>query len=84
MEERDIQTRPVFTGNVLRQPAMANVRHRAAPEGYPMADDVMRGGILLACHHGLDDAQIDHMHRSFRSFADCHAAPRPSHAACAA
>ena len=84
LEERDIQTRPVFTGNILRQPAMANVRHRAAPGGYPMADAVMRGGILLACHHGLDDAQIDHMHTSFQSFADRHAAPRPSHAAAAA
>jgi len=84
MEEHDIQTRPVFTGNVLRQPAMANVRHRAAPEGYPIADAVMRGGILLACHHGLDEAQIAHMHRSFRSFADRRAASRSSHAACAA
>jgi CDP-6-deoxy-D-xylo-4-hexulose-3-dehydrase len=84
LEERDIQTRPVFTGNILRQPAMANVRHRAAPDGYPMADAVMRGGILLACHHGLDDAQLDHMHESFRSFADRFAAPRASHAAAAA
>jgi CDP-6-deoxy-D-xylo-4-hexulose-3-dehydrase len=83
LEERDIQTRPVFTGNILRQPAMANVCHRAAPDGYPMADAVMRGGILLACHHGLDEAQIDHMHTSFQSFADRHAATRPSHAAAA-
>ena len=84
LEERDIQTRPVFTGNILRQPAMANVRHRAAPGGYPMADAVMRGGILLACHHGLDDAQLDHMHTSFQSFADRHVAPGPSHAVAAA
>jgi len=69
MEERDIQTRPVFTGNILRQPAMAAVPHRRSP-GYPVADAVMRGGILLACHHGLDQAQIDHMHSSFVAFAD--------------
>ena len=69
LEERDIQTRPVFTGNILRQPAMTNVEARTSAGGYPVADDVMRGGILLACHHGLDNAQIDFMHETFRSFA---------------
>jgi len=44
-----------------------------APGGYPVADAVMRGGILLACHHGLEDAQIDYMHDCFARFADMHA-----------
>jgi len=69
LEQADIQTRPVFTGNILRQPAMKNVRSITAPEGYPVADDVMRGGILLACHHGLDQSQIDYMHEMFVAFA---------------
>ena len=69
MEKREIQTRPVFTGNILRQPAMKKVESRTRPEGYPVADAVMRGGILLACHHGLDQPQIDHMYASFREFA---------------
>jgi CDP-6-deoxy-D-xylo-4-hexulose-3-dehydrase len=37
----------------------------------------MRGGILLACHHGLDDAQIDHMQTSFAAFADSRLLSRP-------
>jgi len=69
-EERDIQTRVVFTGNVLRQPALANVEAHVAPDGYPAADAVMRGGMLIACHHGLEPAQIDYMHQCFREFAD--------------
>lgn len=77
LEAHDIQTRPVFTGNILRQPAMRSVTYRECPDGYPVADSVMRGGILLACHHGLDDAQIDHMHGTFAAFADRQAqAPR--------
>lgn len=68
-EERDIQTRPVFTGNILRQPAMKNVSVRTAPGGYPISDEVMRGGMLLACHHGLEQAQIDFMHATFETFA---------------
>lgn len=69
LETHDIQTRPVFTGNILRQPAMAGLAVRTAPAGYPVADAVMRGGILLATHHGLDDAQIDHMHETFDAFS---------------
>lgn len=68
-EERDVQTRPVFTGNILRQPAMQSVESRTSPDGYGVSDAVMRGGILLACHHGLDDAQIDYMHETFEAFA---------------
>ncbi|MFD1795026.1 NarL family transcriptional regulator [Paracoccus aurantiacus] len=70
LETRDIQTRPVFTGNILRQPAMKNIESRTRADGYPVADEVMRGGILLACHHGLDQPQIDHMHDSFTAFAN--------------
>ncbi|WP_443478143.1 DegT/DnrJ/EryC1/StrS family aminotransferase [Novosphingobium aerophilum] len=68
LEERDVQTRPVFTGNILRQPAMQGVPLKAPPEGCPVADAVMKGGILLACHHGLTDAHIDFMHECFEAF----------------
>lgn len=69
LEERDIQTRVVFTGNILRQPALANVEVRTNPAGYPVADAVMRGGVLLACHHGLEPAQIDYVQQCFEDFA---------------
>ncbi|MFS0850363.1 DegT/DnrJ/EryC1/StrS family aminotransferase [Novosphingobium panipatense] len=68
LEERDVQTRPVFTGNILRQPAMQSVVSATSRSGYPVSDDVMRGGILLACHHGLEDAQLDFMHECFEDF----------------
>ncbi len=70
LEKRDIQTRVVFTGNILRQPAMEGVTAKRRDEGYPVADAVMRGGVLLACHHGLTDEQIDYMHESFAAFAE--------------
>jgi CDP-6-deoxy-D-xylo-4-hexulose-3-dehydrase len=72
-EQADIQTRVVFTGNILRQPAMAKVEARVDPAGYPQADAVTRGGILLACHHGLSEEQIDHIHATFRGFVERHA-----------
>ncbi|WP_118975469.1 DegT/DnrJ/EryC1/StrS family aminotransferase [Taibaiella koreensis] len=68
LEQRNIQTRTVFTGNILRQPGFKNVAHKAATAGYPEADKVMRGGMLIACHHGLDQVQIDHMKESINAF----------------
>jgi CDP-6-deoxy-D-xylo-4-hexulose-3-dehydrase len=70
LEKRDIQTRPVFTGNILRQPAMKSVTCKTDPSGYPVADAVTKGGILLACHHGLVGAHIEYMHEVFKAFAD--------------
>jgi CDP-6-deoxy-D-xylo-4-hexulose-3-dehydrase len=68
LEQRNIQTRTVFTGNILRQPGFAGIERREAPDGYPNADRVMRGGMLLACHHGLSDAQLDYLHEQVERF----------------
>ncbi len=70
LEKRNIQTRTVFTGNILRQPGFKNVAHRASPGGYPVADRVMHGGMLIACHHGLNDEQIAHMKESVTAFME--------------
>lgn len=77
LEKADIQTRPVFTGNILRQPAMKNVEYRADAAGYPVSDAVMRGGILLACHHGLTQAHIDYMHEKTQEFLKPHMTGMP-------
>ena len=68
LEQRGIQTRTVFTGNILRQPGFANIERREAAGGYPNADRVMRGGMLVACHHGLADEQLDYLHEQARGF----------------
>ncbi len=68
LEKRNIQTRVVFTGNVLRQPMMKNVNYVGNPDDFPNADRVMKQGILLACHHGLTDEMIDHLYSSIDLF----------------
>lgn len=68
METHNIQTRPVFTGNILRQPGFSHVKRMESREGYPQADKVMRGGVLIACHHGLTAEQMAHMHATAEAF----------------
>ena len=71
-ESNNVQTRTVFTGNILRQPGFANIVHKADPAGYPNADQVMQGGILLGCHQGLDAEQMNYVFDVFKSLADKH------------
>lgn len=68
LEKRNIQTRTVFTGNILRQPGFKNVKRIESKEGYPEADQVMRGGILMGCHHGMTQEMKDHIKSSFQEF----------------
>ncbi len=69
LEKRNIQTRTVFSGNILRQPGYKHIERKEAKEGYPNTDAVMRGGVLLACHHGLTQEMLAHVHESFEKFA---------------
>jgi CDP-4-dehydro-6-deoxyglucose reductase, E1 len=61
-EERGIQTRPIFTGNILRQPGFKTIARRESTGGYPMADLVTRGGIVIGCHQGLSEEQLAHVY----------------------
>lgn len=69
LERADIQTRTVFTGNILRQPGFSGIERKESADGYPNADRVMRGGMLIACHHGLSEEQIEYVHETFSQFA---------------
>lgn len=68
LEKRNIQTRTVFTGNITRQPGFKNVPSKKATAGYPESDKVMKGGMLLACHQGLNQEQINHVKESITEF----------------
>ncbi|KXK44120.1 MAG: lipopolysaccharide biosynthesis protein [Bacteroidetes bacterium OLB11] len=68
LEKRNIQTRTIFTGNILRQPGFKNIQSKTSKDGYKEADKVMKGGMLIACHHGLTNIQIEHIMESITAF----------------
>ena len=68
LEKNGVQTRPVFTGNVLRHPAFKNVPSKRSKKGYPVADHVMQNAFLIGCHHGMDEAQLDYLKGLFEKF----------------
>jgi CDP-6-deoxy-D-xylo-4-hexulose-3-dehydrase len=67
LEKRSVQTRVVFTGNITRQPGFKNLEMRKSAS-LANADNIMRGGTLLACHHGLSEEMIAHMHSVVTEF----------------
>jgi CDP-6-deoxy-D-xylo-4-hexulose-3-dehydrase len=61
MESHGVDTRMVWTGNVLRQPGFKDIAHRAPEAGLPNADHVMEHGTVLPSNHGLTDDDVDHI-----------------------
>ena len=68
LEKRNIQTRVVFTGNIIRQPGFKKIKMIKDKSGYKESDRVMKNGILLACHHGLSKKMLDHLYNSISIF----------------
>jgi CDP-6-deoxy-D-xylo-4-hexulose-3-dehydrase len=58
MEGQGIDSRMIWTGNVLRQPAFKGIAHRSPSSGLPNADRVMERGLVFPSHHGLTDDDI--------------------------
>ena len=68
MERNGIDTRMVWTGNALRQPAFKDIAHRAPATGLPNADRVMDHGLILPSNHSLDDDDIDYIWTTAEEF----------------
>lgn len=61
MERNGVDTRMVWTGNALRQPAFKGIAHRAPAGGLPNADRVMEQGLILPSNHSLTDDDLDYI-----------------------
>ena len=70
LEERAIQTRVVFTGNVIRQPMCKDIKKIVRKDGYPNADAIMQRGVLLPLHHGMTDDMFERLHKCIDEFIE--------------
>ena len=68
LEKNNIQTRTIFTGNILKQPVMKNRIYKYHKDCSHIANDVMKNGILLGCHHGLTSGDIDYICEKITKF----------------
>lgn len=68
LETEGVQTRVVFTGNILRQPGFSGSASADELALFPNADAVMEGGVLLGCHQGLGVEDLAYIVKTFEEF----------------
>jgi len=67
-EKNNIQTRTIFTGNILKQPVMKNKIYKKHKNCNEVANDVMKNGILLGCHQGMVKSDLKYITNVFKKF----------------
>ena len=67
-ERNKIQTRTIFTGNILRQPVMKDKIYKKHKNCQNIANDVMKNGLLIGCHQGLDINDLKYISKIFTKF----------------
>lgn len=67
LEERHVETRPNFSGNILRQPAYKNIHHRTV-DALKNSDRIFQNTFFIGIYPGLTDAHIDYVKEVFTEF----------------
>ncbi|MBD1172567.1 aminotransferase class V-fold PLP-dependent enzyme [Pelagibacterales bacterium SAG-MED05] len=68
LERKNIQTRTIFTGNILRQPIMKKRKYKKVKYADVNSNNVMKNGILIGCHHGLKNKDLEYIKKNFWNF----------------
>ena len=69
LEKNYIQTRPIFSGNILRHPAFSNIISKKNKlNSFKNADYIMKNGLLIGCHQGLKKIDIKYIHSKILNF----------------
>lgn len=67
LEERQVETRYLFAGDIRQHPAYRDMPHRAVGE-LPNTQQMLRGSFFVGVYPGLDRPHVDYMLEVFASF----------------
>ncbi len=67
LEKNKIQTRLVFSGNILHHQPYRNIKHRVY-DNLKNADTTMQQSLVIGCHHGMTEAMIDYIFAVFEKY----------------
>jgi CDP-4-dehydro-6-deoxyglucose reductase, E1 len=69
LEKNNIQTRPIFSGNILRHPAFSSLINKTNKlNSFINSDYIMKYGLLIGCHQGLKTSDISYIHSKINHF----------------
>ncbi len=75
LEKRKIQTRLLFGGNLLRQPAFEGIEHRVVGD-LKNTDKIMCDGFWIGVYPGIGDARRAHVAEALTDFLNDRVGPR--------
>jgi CDP-6-deoxy-D-xylo-4-hexulose-3-dehydrase len=67
LEARNIETRLLLAGNLVRQPAYRDIKHRTVGN-LPNSDLILRASFFIGVYPGLDEARIAYVLDAFADF----------------
>ena len=71
LEKNKIQTRPIFSGNILRHPAFSSlISKRNKLNSFKNSDYIMKYGLLIGCHQGLKKKDVNFIHKKINYFLE--------------
>ena len=70
LEKAGIQTRTIFTGNILRQPVAKKFEWDSFGN-FTVSDNIMESGILLGCHNRQTKEKMDYMLEKLFEIESC-------------
>jgi CDP-6-deoxy-D-xylo-4-hexulose-3-dehydrase len=72
LEANEVQTRVTMAGNILRHQLYKETLVEEAKKSFPVADEVMKNGFLVGCHHGMTESDVDRVCALLIEFAKKH------------
>lgn len=69
IEKANIETRLIFGGNIIRQPAFKNIKCKIIG-GLTNSDIIMKNSFFIGVYPGITDAMIDYILATFRNFIE--------------
>ncbi len=68
LESNNVQTRPLATGNILRQPGFKNITQIDNAKEYAFTDQVMERGFMVGVHQGLTIKHLEKLSKVVKEF----------------
>ena len=62
LEKAGIQTRTIFTGNILKQP-VSNKFSWDSHGTFDVSDEIMQNGIMLGCHNQMNNEKLEYLQK---------------------
>ena len=61
LDKYEIESRPVLTGNFLRQPVMQRMKGMPNPKKFTIAERISQNYFMVGCHQDLTDSQVEYL-----------------------